>query len=159
VSQHPYDKWAAIRGEIAETAVECMALIKAIADFIKEVLPDATLTQKVDTSTRKCIVRYEDCPESGNTAATSLNLFCERSCNETQTSPVSTRFAGPPAVASDDDDEDDDAGAVSEGDVRTFARKSFGEIFSPYLSLYVHKRGVLDTEYGLRKEGRKFFYR
>jgi hypothetical protein len=32
-----------------------------------------------------------------------------------QTSPVSTRFAGPPAANSDDDD--DGEGAVSEGDV------------------------------------------
>jgi hypothetical protein len=32
-----------------------------------------------------------------------------------------------------------------------------GEITSPYLSPYVHKRGVLDAENGLRKEGNKFF--
>jgi hypothetical protein len=41
-----------MHGEIAEAAVERRALIKAIADFIKEVLPDATLTQKVDTLKR-----------------------------------------------------------------------------------------------------------
>jgi len=49
-----------------------------------------------------------------------------------------------------------DTGAVSEGEVRAFARKSFGEIASPYLSPYVHKRDVLDTEYGLRKIGNRF---
>jgi len=50
-----------------------------------------------------------------------------------------------------------DTGAVSEGEVHAFARKSFGEIFSPYLSPYVHKRGVLNAEYGLRKLGNQFF--
>jgi hypothetical protein len=69
-----------------------------------------------------------------------------------QTSPVSTRITG--ANAADDDDEI--AGAVSEGEVCAFARKSFGEITSPYLS-YVHKRGVLDAEHGLRKIGMIFF--
>ena len=46
----PYDKWVAMRGEIAEAAVERTALIKAIADFIKKVLPDTTLALKVATS-------------------------------------------------------------------------------------------------------------
>ena len=50
-----------------------------------------------------------------------------------------------------------DTGAVSEDVVRKFARKSFGVIASPYLSPYVHKRGVLDSEYGMRKVGDKFF--
>ena len=44
--QHPYDKWVAIRGEIAEGAVGRRALIKAIADFIKAILPNTTLAQK-----------------------------------------------------------------------------------------------------------------
>jgi len=46
-SLHPYDKWAAMRSEIAEAAVGRKALIKAIADFIKVILPDTTLAQKV----------------------------------------------------------------------------------------------------------------
>jgi len=46
-TKHPYDKSVAMRGEIAEAAVERRALIKATVDFIKEVLPGATLAQKV----------------------------------------------------------------------------------------------------------------
>ena len=46
---HPYDKWVAMRSEIAEAAVGRKALMKAIADFIKAVLPDTTLAQKVTT--------------------------------------------------------------------------------------------------------------
>ena len=61
---------------------------------------------------------------------------------ETETSPVSTTFAGPTALAYDDDDDDADTGAVSkdvdtdavsEDEVHKFVRKSFGEIISPYL--------------------------
>jgi hypothetical protein len=48
-------------------------------------------------------------------------------------------------------------GDVSE-DVHTFAKKSFGAVASPYLSPFVHKRGVLDIKYDLRKEG-DIFYR
>jgi hypothetical protein len=32
---NPYDKWIAVRGKIAEAAVERKALIKAIGSFIK----------------------------------------------------------------------------------------------------------------------------
>jgi len=43
---------------------------------------------------------------------------------ETETSPLSTRFAGATAVAYDDDDDDVHTGAVSEGEIHKFARKS-----------------------------------
>jgi hypothetical protein len=48
--QHPYDKWIAMRGKIGEAAVERKDLIKAIANFVKEVLPNATL---VDTPPKR----------------------------------------------------------------------------------------------------------
>jgi hypothetical protein len=35
--------------------------------------------------------------------------------------------------------------------------QSVGAVASYYLSPFVHKREVLDIEYGLRKEGNKFF--
>jgi hypothetical protein len=77
--------------------------------------------------------------------------------HERGTSPVSTRIVGATTAAYDDDDDDVDTGAVSKGEVRAFARKYFGDIASPYLSPYVHKRGVLDAEYGLRKIGNRYF--
>jgi hypothetical protein len=61
-----------------------------------------------------------------------------------------------PGIASTSDD-DDVAGSVSKGDVQAFARKSFGPIASPFLSPFVHRRGVLDAEYGLRKIDNRFF--
>jgi len=119
------------------------------------ILPDITLAQKVAT------------PKSGSAelgTQTARNLTppqfvvlpstsSERDVYETETSPVTTRYAGATAVAYDDVD----TGAVSEGDVHAFARKSFGEIACPYLLPYVHRSGVLDAEYGLRKVGDKFF--
>jgi hypothetical protein len=45
---------------------------------------------------------------------------------ETESSPVSTRFDGATEASYDDDDYvDADTGAVSEGEVRAFARKPF----------------------------------
>jgi len=44
---------------------------------------------------------------------------------ETERSPVSTRFDSDTEAAYDDDDDDADTGAVSEGEVRAFARKPF----------------------------------
>jgi hypothetical protein len=65
-------------------------------------------------------------------------------------SPTSTRFEA-------NTDDDVGGGGVSEEDVRTFAEESFGSVASPHLSPFVNRRGVLDTNYGLRKEGDKFF--
>jgi len=177
-SLHPY-KWVAMRSEIAEAAVGRKALIKAIADFIKVILPDTTLAQKVTTprsgSTEEgtqtvrnlttTALRFEPLPSTSSAG----DVY------ETEKSPVSTRFAGPTTPAYDDDDDDGDTGAaskdvdtgtvskdgdtgtVSEDVTRKFARKSFGAIASPYLSPHVHKSGVLDAEYGLRKVGDRFF--
>ena len=87
---------------------------------------------------------------------------------ETATSPFSagfTRARRPTTLGYDDDDDGDkgavskdvDTGAVTEGETRKYARKSFGTIASPYLAPYVHKSGILDAEYGLRKVGDEFF--
>jgi len=41
---------------------------------------------------------------------------------------------------------------------QAFDRKFFGKIASPYLSPYVHRRGDLDAEYGLRRIGNRFLW-
>jgi len=156
--QHPYDKWLAMRGEIAEAAVGRKALIKAIADFIKVILPGTTLAQKVTTPRSESVELGKQTDMNLATPPRSVPLPSTSSAGdvvyETETSPVSTRFAGDTALAYDDVDDDADTGAVSKDvdtgavseDVRKFARKSFGKIASPYLSPYVHKSGVLDAE-------------
>jgi hypothetical protein len=161
--QHPYDKWVAIRGEIAEAAVRRKALIKAIADFIKAILPDTTLAEKITTPRSESIelVTQTDMnlatppPRSAPVPSTSS---AGDVVYETETSPFSAGFtrALPTALAYDDDADtgavsnDVDTGAVSKdvdtSETRKYARKSFGATASPYLSSYVHKSGVLDAE-------------
>jgi len=164
-----------MRSEIAEAAVGRKALIKAIADFIKAVLPDTTLTQKVPTPKSGSVedgtqtlqnlkqastLRFEPLPSTSSAG----DVY------ETETSPLSAGFTRPPrpTTLSYDDDDDDgrdtgavskdvDTGAVSEANIHEYARNTFGPIASPYLAPYVHKSGVLDAEYGLRKVGDRFF--
>ena len=130
---HPYDKWVAMRSEIAEAAVGRKALIKAIADFIKAVLPDTTLSQKVTTPRSGSVeegtqtlhnlkptsaLRFEPLPSTSSAG----DVY------ETETSPLSAGFTSPPrptALSYDDDDDGRDTGAVSEAKIRKYARKSY----------------------------------
>jgi len=119
-SKHPYDNWFAMRGQIEEAAVRRGALIKAIADFIKKVLPDTTFVQKVTTPKSESVELGTRSVQHLATPPGSVALPSTSSARdvvyETETSPVCTRFAGATAVAYDDDDDDDvDTGAVSEG--------------------------------------------
>jgi hypothetical protein len=153
--KHPYDKWVAIGEQIADASVGHRALIKSIADFIKVVLPETTLVQEAVTPKSESVelgTQIVQHPTTPPRSAPIPSSYSVGDVYETETSLVSIRFAGTTALACDDDG---DTGVVSEGDVHKFARKSFGEIASPYLSPYVHKSGILDAEYGLRKVGDK----
>ena len=132
-TKHPYHKWIAIRAEIAETAVESRALIKTIADFIKVILPDITLAQKVSAP-------KSESAELGTQTVKNLtkpphfvalpSTSSDGDVYETETSTVSTRYGGANAVPYDDN-YDMNTGAFTEECVHAFARKSFGEIASP----------------------------
>jgi hypothetical protein len=130
-----------VRGKIAEAGVELKVFNKAIANFVKDLLPDTTL---VHTPPKRKSVELGT--QTITDQATPPPPY--------ETPVTSTRCVVLPTVASDDGDE----GGVSEEDVDTFARKSFGVVASPYLLPFVHKRGVLDIEYGLHKEGINFLY-
>jgi hypothetical protein len=177
-TKHPYYKWVAMRGEIAEAAVGRKALIKAIADFIKVILPGTTLARKITTPKSGSVDVGTQTVRNLSTPPRFEALPWTSSAGdvyEAETSPVSTRFAGATALAYDDDggdadtgavskdvetgvvSKDGDTGAVSEEEVRKFARKSFAVIASLYLSPYSHKSGVLDAEFGLSKVVDKFF--
>jgi hypothetical protein len=83
-------------------------LIKAIANFVKDVLPNSTL---VDTPLKRESV------ELGRQTITD-----QTTPPPPFETPISgTRFEGLPIATSDDD-----MGSVSEEDVHTFARESFG---------------------------------
>ena len=155
VTKHLYDKLVAMRGEIAESAVGRKPLIKAIADFIKLILPDSSLAQKLATPKSGSVDLGTQTVRNLSTPLRFVTLPSTSSAGyiyEAETSPVSSRFADATALANDDDDDDEDRGAVSkdletgviskDGDtgavikeeVRKFARKSYGVIASPYLS-------------------------
>jgi hypothetical protein len=143
------------RGEIEEASVGRRALINAIADFIKTVLPNTALAPKAVVPKSEAVEFGTQTVQRPRTPSPPPPLPSTSSAGdvfETETSPVITRV-----IPRDDDDDDDIAGDVSEGEVHAFARKSFGTIASPYLSPYIHRRGVLDAEYGLRKKGDRFF--
>ena len=133
-TKHTYDKWVAMRGEIAEAAVGRKASIKAIADFIKVILPDTTLAQKVATPKSGSVVLGTQTVRNLTTPPrfVALPSISAGDVYEAETSLVNTRFAGATAVGYDDDDgvytgavcKDVDTGAVSEEEVRKFARKS-----------------------------------
>jgi hypothetical protein len=152
---HPYDKLIAVRGKIAEAAVERKALIKAIGNFIKEVLPNATL---VNTMKRESVEIGTQTVPDYTTPPPSYET------------PISTRIEGPPIATSSlppyetsnsgtrfEATADDEVGGVSEEDVHTFATKSFGAVPSPYLSPFVNRLRDHDIDYGLSKERDKFF--
>jgi hypothetical protein len=62
-----------------------------------------------------------------------------------------------PAHTRADDDDDDVTEVLSDGDVRTIDRNSFSAAANPYLAPFVHKRGMMNVDYGLRKVGDKFY--
>jgi hypothetical protein len=143
---HPYDKWIAVRGKITEASVERKALIKAIGNFIKEVLPNATLvnTNKRESDTQT-VPDYTTQPPLYET-------------------PNSTRKEGPlwlplrylPLVL-------DLKLPLIMMWVVVLVKKIYvhlleflSSVASSYLSSFVNRRRVLDTIYGLRKEGDKF---
>ena len=88
------------------------ALIKAIADFIKEELCDTTLAQEVATPKRKSGELDTQTVRHLTTPPQSVALPSTSSAGEvvyeTETSPISTRFSGATAAAYDDVGDDDD---------------------------------------------------
>jgi len=127
-SVHPYEKWVATRGGLEEAAVGRKALMKAIADFVKAVLPETTLARPKTVSSVQTASSFSPSIAKRHL----LMLSGEKEVFET----------GPGAA--------DDVREVGEGDVRAYARKSFGKVARPYLAPFVRKRGVLDVDYGSR---------
>jgi len=115
-----------MRGEIEKAAVGRRALIKAIADY-KLVLPDTTLLQKLAIPKSESGEFGTQTVQHLTTPPQHVALPSTSSARdvvyETGTSPVSTTIAGATPAT---DDDSVVAGAVIEGEVRAFARKSFG---------------------------------
>jgi hypothetical protein len=55
-----------------------------------------------------------------------------------------------------DDDADVAAGVVVEADAQEYGREKFGAVAIPYLTPYLYQRSFLDTQYGIKKDGKTF---
>jgi len=124
-----------MRGGKKKAVVGRKVLMKAIANFIKGVLSNTTLAQKVDLPKTELsqfgtqTVQHPTTPTQRSPVAFPSTSSVGDVVFGIETNTFSSRI-----VADDDDDDDDDVpGDVSEGEVRKFAVKSFVEIASPYL--------------------------
>jgi hypothetical protein len=141
---HPYDKWIATRAKIEEAAIGRKALMKAIADFVKAILPETTKIPlpKVESSVQTSF-------SSSSIARRHLPMLSGEEEEVFETGPTTT-------TTSDDDDDDDEI-EVRKSDVQAYARKSYGDVASPYMEPFIHETGTLVVGYGLRKVGDKFY--
>jgi len=137
---HPYDKWIVTRAKIEEATSGLKALMKAIADFVKAVLPETTKVPlpKIESSVQTA--------SSSSSPSISRRHLPKLSGEEEEEGEA---FETKP--------DDDVKGEVSEGDVHAYARKSFGNVANPYVAPFVHKKDVLDVDYVLRKVGDQFY--
>jgi hypothetical protein len=139
-----------VRGKIAEASVERKALIKANGKFIKEALPNTTLVNRMKRESYTLTVPDYTTPPPSYKTPINTRIKCPPIATSTlppYETPTCTRF---------DATSDDDMGGVSEGDVHTFSTTSFVAVASPYLSPLLNRRGVLNIDYGLKKEGDRF---
>ena len=117
------------------------------------ILPDTTLAQKVAMPKSKSADFGTQTVQHLTTPPQSVALPSTSSAGdvyETETSPVSNRFAGATAAAYVDDD--------VKGAKERYAHLlgSLSVRLLAHTCHHVHKRGVLDAEYGLRKIGNRF---
>jgi hypothetical protein len=135
--QHDYDKWLEMREKIREDEIKHNNQLKAIADFLRKVLPQSS--EKVS------IKSVQDNPGKRKLS------FAPSSEDVYESLPSTSGFETPSKVEIQSDN-DVDATEVSPEHVRTFGRENFGELASPYLTPYTYNNWFLDKQYGIRKE-------
>ena len=141
-SQHPYEKWVKVRKQIRDDEIGREARVKAVADFLKSVLPPhppvVHTVQKQTTHTQM---------EARVAAAAAI-----------PSTSSAVEIYETPKRRPDDDDDDEvdvaDGGFVEEA--QRYGKKQFRAVASPYLTPYLYKRSFLDTQYGIWKDGDTF---
>ena len=122
------------------------ALIKEIAEFLGKVLPKHIshqhLSPKIEPSDLGVQTprrpEKETVPVFPSTSSPSSDVVFE-------TLKIVVEIK-------EDDDDDTDIDA----EVKIFGRKHYGEIASPFFSAYLSNTRLLDTQYGIRREGDNF---
>jgi hypothetical protein len=148
--QHPYDKWVKFRERIHETNDQREAIIKQIAELLRKVLPTDTLHQRVSPKRDR----------SPSLIDTQIPQQVAKDTVLVLPSPSSTGddvYVETPkkTVVEIDDDNGEGEGDV-EGSLKSFGRKHYGEIASPFLGPYLSNTRMLDTQYGIRRDGDNF---
>jgi hypothetical protein len=130
-----------MRDKLREDEIKHNTQIKAIADFLQKVLPQAS---------KKVSFKSEQDSDVENTRKRRLS-FAPSPEDVYEALSSTSRFETPCKVEIQSDD-DVDATEVSPEHVRTFSRENFGELASPYLAPYAYNKRFLDKQYGIRKE-------
>jgi len=152
--QHPYDRWVKIRSEMQEADIDRKTLIQKITDFLQKVLPNSNALPK-QTVAAAPPPPPPPPPESPDTqkdfkseapASPSGTPFLPRKSESLFESPIKR------SLSTDSEDEGAASYVPGESSVREFSTRHFGAIASPYVSAYVHRKGNLDSDYGMRRD-------
>ena len=152
---HPLDAWIAYRKKMEESALKRKALINEISKFLGRVLPKHAPLSTVPPS-----IKPE--PDVRTVAPTPRQVEdvipVLPSTSSTPSSDVIIETPKRAVVAELQDSGDDDTSdlAETEAKIQLFSKKQYGPLASPFLSPYLKESRLLDTEYGIRREGEDF---
>jgi len=148
---HPYEECPYMRKKMNGADLRKMTVTNTFAEFLSKVMP------------RRQASKVAPPPLS-------LPPTPQKMLRGTQTTVTSASFTGNPPpikeftheqerVEEDDDDDEDDYDEDDnfvENEVREYGRENISPVASPYLMPYVYEGRILDTQYGIRKDGDMF---
>jgi hypothetical protein len=147
--QHLHNEWIRLRTKHREAELRRNARTKEIADYMKQILPDATNPQNpnrdLELPTHKAKPRHGIQTDVTSASVTDIRLSKEIIYETPWREPVR-----------EDDDDDDDNDGFLEEDAKRFGRENVSSEASPYLMPYVYKRRFLNTQCGKRKDSDTF---
>ena len=147
--QHTHDKWVKLREMTQETNVQREAIIKQIAELLRKVLPTDTIHQRLSP-------KRDRSPSFIGTQSVQL---VEKDSVLVLPSPSCTGddvyVETPKTTVVEIDDDENCEGDVEES-LKSFGRKHYGEIASPFLGTYLSNTRMLDTQNGIPRDGENF---
>ena len=128
------------------------ALIKEITKFLGRVLPKNAPLSTVPSIKTEHEVRTTTTPRQLEEVIPVLP-----STSSTPSSDVILETPKRAVVEIQESDDDDNADLLeTEEKIKLFSKKQYGTLASPFLSPYLKDSRLLDTEYGIRREGDDF---
>ena len=146
------------REKIREADIKRKTQIQAIAEFLKNVLPDTAFSSRLKSSPPSApkILRFSGTQTEEEAAGLPTPAIASTSKEVVDFTPTHRPY--PEHEEFDDDyyDDDDDDNNFAEEDVQAFGRENVGTIASPYIVPYFYNKRFLDNQYGIRKVGDSF---